>query len=427
MAHNDRFSRDPLTCLASCDATMAEHKEKEALLLQHPNHRAALNETLLAHRSAGAYHPPSSVTEARDQMQQITREQQNTGHHWHRDSIVSTKILLPAFDLRQPHITMPLTPPQTPKKLRQDMQAPETSPSGPGRGSPQASTCFNFRQPPLPAMQARSRPRFVHSLVKTWDGSYVRTVEWKRPQSPSARTPVQRRNGSGNSHMERPEYLHPHFGDPCTHESLEHRLGCGHRVWTMEPQPCASNCYVRDPPDFAQPRDLDAPYMCMACIVVHLQATYDSRLTELAAELEIEAARRNIGHDWVVWKIALVAPGWRDEDLEEMKEKARRGRVCQSIWIDPDWRHLVDIVTHERQKNESSSTRASLTPLPSIPVVQRPSATYRRPSLEHDPPSPASSETTTTSSRTSQLRGSVQRLFVGRENKETLAANPAVT
>lgn len=349
MAHTKRYSRGSWEGLAPCDAPVSEHKGNEDHLPHQQSHYAAFRETSFTRKTASANYPPSFVTKARGQVQQITREQQYTEQHCHCDSIVSTKTLLRTFDLKQLNLTMPPTPPQTPGKRRQDMQTTEISPSSPSGGSPQALTCFSFRQPPLPPMQARRRSKFVHHLVKTWDGSYVRTTEWKRPEeSHLARTPTLRSNRDTYTHMDRPEYPNPHFGDPCTHEGLEHLLGCGHRIWTTEPQPCASNCHIRDLADYGQIRDLDAPYMCMACIVAHLQATYDSRVDNLAAELETEAARLQIGHDWVVWKIALLAQGWRDEDLQEMKEKAKNGKFCHSLWIEPEWRHLVDIVMHER-------------------------------------------------------------------------------
>lgn len=414
------------------EAFVSKAQDKGRPSLKEAFPHSSLNDFVPKDTSASTFERPLTVITARDQQQQILKKRCLSEQDSDRNSIVSSETLMSPLHSRQQNLTMPLTPPDTPTKQSKSAGADalEMSTSEPRRRNDSVMSGPRFGKQ-IPSMPAKKRPRIVYRKEKTGNGKFAdrrtstESFEKQRPES---------RSFPARTASLQPEYTNPHFGDPCTHESLDHLLGCGHRITTMDPEPCSSNCHVRDPPDNAQLRDLDSPFTCHACIVNHLQASHEVRLSNFTAEIQAEAARMGKSREWVDWKISLMATGWADENLREMKQKSEKGKFCHSLWIDPDWRHLVDMVMYERQQKENSLRRPSLASLSSAAPTARPSVASSRPSVDNgSPPSPSPS-TTSTSTVTSfrpkhlpALHSSVRKLFAGRENKDTLASQPAAS
>ena len=176
----------------------------------------------------------------------------------------------------------------------------------------------------------------------------------------------------------------PHMGDPCTVNGLDHVLSCGHKVVTTSTEPCAINCFIRSPPDLEQPRDLDQPFCCTACIVDHLAARHAARCEAYVGELVARLADANVERDgeWIEEKLSFVALAWRDEDVAEIKTLCARGKACTAPWIEPEFREVVDIASKERQlgRRSSRSTVVEIT-RPSSPTPSVMSIASKAPSM----------------------------------------------
>ncbi|KXS99724.1 hypothetical protein AC578_10410 [Pseudocercospora eumusae] len=175
-------------------------------------------------------------------------------------------------------------------------------------------------------------------------------------------------------------YCGPHF-DACTFDAMDHKLACGHKILTAEPEPCANNCHAREPPDYAQPRDLDQSFVCMSCIGDHIHTRQVERYTAFKIELENVAAENDKPREWVMQKLDLMAMAWQDEDVEEIKmlSSKQKGKPSQPFWIEPELQGLVDTAMKENRLGRRSSRSTLNDSGPGSPTLSTASlATSRR-------------------------------------------------
>lgn len=144
-------------------------------------------------------------------------------------------------------------------------------------------------------------------------------------------------------------YVSAHMGEPCTIDALDHLLTCGHKVVTMAPEACASNCRQTHSSD-VNPRSLDKPFVCIACITNELQSKHAERVASFTKELEkvAEVTHRANPRQWISQKIAVMNIAWRDMEVQEMQANAEMGRFCHAIYVDSDHQGLVDVVVRRR-------------------------------------------------------------------------------
>lgn len=147
----------------------------------------------------------------------------------------------------------------------------------------------------------------------------------------------------------------PHMGDPCTICCLDHILSCGHKVITVNPEPCALNCHSRQHPDLLQPRDIGSPFVCTACIVEHLAQRHAERQAAYVGELLEAASDTQKGEAWVEEKLSFVSLAWRDEDVAEFRALYTRGRPSTAPWFEPEFQDVVDIASEGEALGRGSS------------------------------------------------------------------------
>lgn len=316
-------------------------------------------------------------------------------------------------------VEMPSTPPHDHEIPLTSFEARMATPQAPPRAKLKSSAFVNFRTISIPEDMARKQREKTtlrlekHSghdgrPVRPTGGTLfepgVRPVETFHTGTPKLR---QRRPKSLLLDQMQPEYDRPHIGEPCTTECLDHRLECGHKVFTAEPEPCATNCHIREIPDYAQPKDLDDRFVCFSCIVEHLSQRHEARVSEFKAECEELALSDGRPYEWVRQKIQLMSDGWKSQDVEEMVWLATKGRYSEALWIDPDYQELVNTGIEARSlKKSRRSSIASITS--NAPTMPRSSTSTPRRGSGIFSSSPAPSVATTVSTTRTPLRQSVQ-------------------
>ena len=248
----------------------------------------------------------------------------------------------------------------TPEKVARKPMFPKTG-RLPVRSSPKPTEDLETLRIGTPEAQSGAATPIVRPGSKTSHNS----TTYRRSMPPH----VLRTEGS--------MYCGPHF-DACTFDAMDHKLACGHKILTAEPEPCANNCHVREPPDFAQPRDLDQSFICMACIGDHIQTRQVERYTAFKIELENVAAENDKPREWVIQKLDLMAMAWQDEDVEEIRKLSskHKGKISQPFWVEPELQGLVDTALKENRLGRRSSRLTLNDSRPGSPTLS--TATTRR-------------------------------------------------
>lgn len=135
-----------------------------------------------------------------------------------------------------------------------------------------------------------------------------------------------------------PPYIAAHLGQSCTHNALDHRLTCGHKVITHEPKLCGSNCQISHS-DHANPRSLDdGPFACLTCIVAAHQVLYGERVKTYKEEMEHVAknTEREDPEEYFAAKLEFVLQTWKEARDIEIIAEAKKGRFCHPVFVNPE-------------------------------------------------------------------------------------------
>ena len=213
MALNTLSSKDTTPCLSLDTSIVSDGRDNEAGQRHKEMTPTSLfNESSKNDKAFGAFDEPLSVIMARGQGPTFSRLQRLSELASVADIVIPRETSAPPTPLeRHTGPAMPPTPPETPTKDTADLKAPAmTSPTTtqPTRRTPQVP-----QLPPLPLLALRklSKPKRQQT---TKSGPHSRLLP--------------------KILQDQPEYPNPHFGDPCTHQALDHLLGCGHTVITFE-------------------------------------------------------------------------------------------------------------------------------------------------------------------------------------------------
>ncbi|GAB1730701.1 hypothetical protein NU195Hw_Modified_260t1 [Hortaea werneckii] len=126
-------------------------------------------------------------------------------------------------------------------------------------------------------------------------------------------------------------YVGVHVDSPCTAGDLIHALKCGHKVMTDYPEVCAANCigaFVR----YANPKDLDRPFNCNACINEHLNSVHAGKLAS-TVEVHLVNPWRTWGwKSWLKTGIGFVNSEDRPELQIACLDLQVRGRHCGAVF-----------------------------------------------------------------------------------------------
>ena len=157
-----------------------------------------------------------------------------------------------------------------------------------------------------------------------------------------------------------------HMGDPCTMDALDHRLNCGHKVITKQPEPCASNCHSPESTS-ANPRGLDEPFVCFACITKNLQQKHAEKIVSFRSELEqvSKGTKKPYAHEWIRSKLEIIEIAWRDQEVDDMMKQSSLGRFCHAIYVDTDYQELAN---KAMEKRERLSGLMKTKPEPATPI-----------------------------------------------------------
>lgn len=158
-----------------------------------------------------------------------------------------------------------------------------------------------------------------------------------RSGSAAQKKPTMDRSASN----EHPNYMTFHMGDPCTLGALDHALTCGHKILTSRPEDCASNC--QQPPNHANPRSIDQPFVCLACIIEQIKKDREHKvhafvdtMRQVAAVIEKEDPAQ-----WISEKVAVMEIAWREVEIEQVKTQTAEGRFCHPFYIDEEFADLA--------------------------------------------------------------------------------------
>ncbi|KAK3057572.1 hypothetical protein LTR09_001756 [Extremus antarcticus] len=165
------------------------------------------------------------------------------------------------------------------------------------------------------------------------------------PQSRSHAPKVQ----SASTYATTSPYISAHLGEPCTFGSLDHILACGHKVLTLQPEACASNCHQPRSP-LVNPRRVDEPFNCLACITEDIRTKLERKADSFRDELEV-VARETGKQDEMAWirkKVEIVGVAWKDQALGEICAKIKGGRMCRAFYLDPEFEQLVETAVQRR-------------------------------------------------------------------------------
>lgn len=131
-------------------------------------------------------------------------------------------------------------------------------------------------------------------------------------------------------------YIAAPVGAPCTVNSLDHALACGHKVITGRPEPCASNCNICNS-QHANPREVSRSFACLKCIVADQQTKHGQRVESFKKELQAvaKAAKKADPEFWIAGKIEVLAKTWNEISSAETMAEAEKGRFCHPMYVDP--------------------------------------------------------------------------------------------
>lgn len=144
-------------------------------------------------------------------------------------------------------------------------------------------------------------------------------------------------------------YVGPHIGDPCTANALDHLLECSHRVITMRPEDCATNCH-RDYSAYPNARNLDQPFACLVCLATVQQAKHAWRVKSFEEELTevAKAMMKPRRQQWIKEKIAIMEPAWRDLETDVVTAQSWAGRLCHPLNVEQEIEVMVMAVLGKR-------------------------------------------------------------------------------
>ncbi|KAF2164802.1 hypothetical protein M409DRAFT_24707 [Zasmidium cellare ATCC 36951] len=333
---------------------VSEYKDNKDHLLKTKSHNAAFNGAFFANKPASAYLPALSVTTACDHARRIIHDQRYSTQDLKRDSSLSIKIPASTLDLSKTIFTMPPTPPQTPRKGSKDTYSQGTTAQ---RSKIRRWQIFPVVCPDQPLASKLQQIRSQNKIHLKKEAPALKCYQDVRAQIRAL-------------YFEGERKLDPDaraFGEtlldiPCTYLSLDHLLVCGQKVVTVKPEPCTSNCHARHPPDFVQIHDLDARYMCMACIVNDLHVPHDAKYRGVTEVVIKAASGPSKPPDWLEKNLDLVAEGYRDEALRELKRSANDKFCISMSWMEPHWQHLVEEIVQEKVQAEELLEKVSRAP-----------------------------------------------------------------
>lgn len=186
--------------------------------------------------------------------------------------------------------------------------------------------------------------------------------------SKSESTAEKKSNFRRSPSNEHPNYITFHMGEPCTIGSLDHHLACGHKVLTTSPENCASNC--KQPPNVrhANPRSIDQPFVCLACIVEQIKVDRTRKVQAFCDTMRQVAnvTAKADPAEWIPQKVAVMEIAWEEIEMEQVKSRAAQGRFCHAFYIDEEFADLASAamdgrrtqgVEPDRKPLEEASTR----------------------------------------------------------------------
>ena len=146
-----------------------------------------------------------------------------------------------------------------------------------------------------------------------------------------------------------------HMGHPCSVNALDHQLECGHKIVTvLAPESCASNCSSATR-YLGNPRSLDRPFVCMACITGEIDSRNRQRVTGFTADLETvaKATGKSNPQEWISSKLAVMQVAWNELSTNEANRKFKEGRVCHAVYLDPAFQQLMTSLAEQRKLSVS--------------------------------------------------------------------------
>ncbi|KAK3725464.1 hypothetical protein LTR37_000434 [Vermiconidia calcicola] len=251
--------------------------------------------------------------------------------------------------LSRTHLTKPITDARRTNMSPTSSRIP-TPPSSSARYSPTMGSRLPDSGPHRPSSARTPTPSGVPLTPPGTEGSSQSYRPPRKSYKSEARQPHTKETEQPSPNKSSP-YVSAHLGDPCTIGSLDHLLTCGHKILTMQPEDCTSNCKQSTSP-LINPRGLDEPFCCMACITEHIRDSHAQKVAAFCEELKRvakETGKRD-AKAWIAEKIAIMEIGWHNQRVEEMDAKAEKGRFCHAFYVDPEYQELAELALHRKEK-----------------------------------------------------------------------------
>lgn len=158
-----------------------------------------------------------------------------------------------------------------------------------------------------------------------------------------------------------PNYIACHLGEPCSVQSLDHLLKCGHKVLTAGPENCASNCQPSSNLKHTNPRSIDEPFVCLTCVVEQIKQERAEKMCSFVAAMEAVATVMAKGDPkrWIEEKLAIMMIAWREIEVDRIQSQVEKGRSCHAFYIHEEYVGLIGAAVEARNSQGSKpNTRA---------------------------------------------------------------------